>query len=94
MFADVHPLWHVLQVVGNVARLHTDTVIENPSSCHSVSFVYSLSGSNPGRLSLRIQSIAGDNIRELWFTDTATGGWTPVQISFRYFDKFKVINRM
>lgn len=78
------------QAIGNVARLFTDGFIENPSSCHSVSFKYNLAGNNPGSLRVWIQTTEGDNIRELWFTDQTTTGWTAVDISFRYFSRFRV----
>ena len=76
--------------MGNVARLSTDGFIENPSSCHSVSFKYSIAGNNPGSLRVWIQTTDGDNIRELWVTDKSTNGWTSVDLSFRYYDRFRV----
>lgn len=75
---------------GNTAQLYTDYTIENPSSCHSVAFKYSIAGENPGSLSLKLQTTSGDVVQELWFTDTATNGWTTQLINFRYFDTFEV----
>jgi len=64
--------------------------IENPSSCHSVNFKYSISGENPGALRLWLQGMDGDNLKELWSVSDTTLGWTEARVVFRYFDRFKV----
>lgn len=65
--------------------------MENPSSCHSASFKYSLAGDNPGQLTLKLQTEDGENdVRVLWATSTVTDGWTAVEVPFRYWDRFKV----
>lgn len=68
-----------------------DRFVENPNSCHSVSFKYSLDGDNPGQLSLQLRTQDGETVvRELWSTSQVTNGWVAVEDKFRYWDRFKV----
>ena len=79
-----------LQGSSNIANLTMDRYVVNPSSCHSTSFKYSLAGNNPGSLSLILQDEDRNNVRILWTTSQATGGWQSVSLSFRYWGRFYV----
>ena len=65
-------------------------IIENPTSCHSVTFQYSIAGSNPGSLSLKLTTTAGDSIKQLWSADTSTNDWVDAEVFFRYYGAYKV----
>lgn len=70
-----------------------DRFVENPTSCHSTQFKYSLAGNNPGTLSLVLQSDGGVDVRPLWSTaqvTTSTTGWEQVSLTFRYWGRFRV----
>jgi len=67
-----------------------DRFVENPTSCHSVSFAYSIAGNNPGSLSLMLRKEDGSPVRSLWSSSQTTNGWRVINIPFRYWERFRV----
>ncbi|XP_067946545.1 MAM and LDL-receptor class A domain-containing protein 1-like [Watersipora subatra] len=78
-------------VSDNVAQLYTDFIIENPNSCHSVRFQYSIAGNTPGSLTLKLMTTSEDVVKDLWSSDQATNGWTEATVNFRHFAAFKLM---